>query len=1285
MNRFSAMIRIVGVWGLMLALLAGIRGELVAAAAEDLGQPRILSVKIDGEDLLVEVEVPKGFKRITLESRTRLNRGAWIPRGVERFDGDGGTHTFRLKREEVLEVLRIVGLEEDLLPTEFYGGQKFFAGPSAAPVNALPPSAPGGPVPGLAIDAPAVREPVAAPAPEAAGGDAAAPRDVVESDIWQVDGDRMYFFNQYRGLQVIDISNADSPIITGTLELPASGEQMYVLDDSHVALLARDTCNYFGGGAESRVVIAEVTNGVPAIVASIPVSGSIMESRLVGTALYLASQSFRQFEEISERTGEPEQRWEWGTKVSSHDLSDPGAPVSREELWIPGSGHVIHATSEFLFVSTQGVGSRWWQSRIEVIDISSPDGTLTALSEIRPSGQVLDKFKMHVDGDIFTVISEVRAGTLITRLETYDMSNPVRPAKLGSVEVGKNERLHATRFDGDKAYIVTFFRIDPLWVVDLSDPSNPTISGELEVPGWSTYIQPLGDRLLSIGIDNEEGFRVAVSLFDVRDPANPGLLSRVPLGTNNSWSEANRDEKALGFVPEAGLVMVPFSSYDQGNNRNGVQLVELLEDELVLRGVIEHDVTPRRATLHGDRILSLSGKSLLTVDAADYDQPEIVSDFPLSWAVDRVFVEGEFLIQVTQGNPWSDEAPAIRVAAQADPYDILSQTVMPNPNVVASTVRDGRLYLVQANQNGNFPVLELVDDAAEDEGQVKGEEEKPAAPANFRLSVYDVSALPALPMLGELALHVEGAEGASNPQILFPYDDVLTVSMWQNNYYFGGPIGIGIVADVAFARPFFGGGSSGRRFVSFGVGDPAAMSMLSNYTMETGDSWSLGEVFASGPRFYMSHQASRFVGDIVPPEKGVDPVPPIAPGLPVPEGDEPALRAPEPFPDGTWLQQYFLDVVDFTDPVNPTERKPVNIPGTLVGIARGGALLYTKGQHWDEETLRSDGLEWLDASAYDGVSVSLVDSMSLSYRWPHPTLVDEDTVYVGLPSTRGNLREGEVRQESNSLTAYRLADTGTFETVSQVALPFAVSELQIRRDLLLARVNQEMWFYDLGQPGELVPVGAGSQSNCFGFNLTNADGSTESGLWVPGGDYGISHIPLGENLDRVVAVHGGTFFGHCLGYCETRIEVQPGHLAFSAFSRDNSVRDFYNSQSIDSDEWRKLLDGIDLQVLGSLPTTIGCPDCADGGGEWLQVFTPMGEARITFPHGEAVEGAMPLVERLREFRARFKLPEQKEERPIDEPGIEEPKVPLPPIPVLLPVETPPIPVEPALVPVPEGE
>ena len=187
----------------------------------------------------------------------------------------------------------------------------------------------------------------------------------------------------------------------------------------------------------------------------------------------------------------------------------------------------------------------------------------------------------------------------------------------------------------------------------------------------------------------------------------------------------------------------------------------------MLRGVIEHDVTPRRATLHEDRILSLSGKSLLTVDAADYDNPEVVSDFPLSWAVDRVFVEDEFLIEVTQGNPWSDESPAIRVATQAAPYEVLSETVLPTPNVVASVVRDGKLYLVQANQFNGGPILEFADDAADEEAQ-----EKPVEPANLRLSVYDVGSLPELTFLGDLAMHVEGAEGASNPQILFPYEDV---------------------------------------------------------------------------------------------------------------------------------------------------------------------------------------------------------------------------------------------------------------------------------------------------------------------------------------------------------------------------------------------------------------------------------------------------------------------------------------------------------------------------------
>lgn len=1008
--------------------------------AEDGIQPKILSVKMDGEAILVEVRVPKGLRQITLESRTRLKKGSWIPRIVQRFDGKGSMHTFRLKRDEDWEWLRVTGMERELLPSSFYQGRRFFGGPFVEPSNVFHREFEVG-IATPNLDATAEPDPTDED------------REVVESDIWKIDGDRMFFFNQYRGLQVIDIQNPDEPIITGTLALPASGEQMYLLDDSHIALLARDRCHYFGGDAESRLIIAKISEGIPTIVASIPISGTIVESRLVGKALYLASQSYREIQKSNEQTGKPEPQWEWGTRISSYDLRDPANPHSRQQQWIAGSGHAVYATSEYLFVATRENG-RWWQSRIHIIDIASADGSFVSLSQIRPAGRIIDKFKMHVSGNIFTTISELRGNALITRLETFDLSHPLQPTRLGSVEVGRNERLHATRFDGDKAYIVTFFQIDPLWVVDLSDPAHPSISGELEVPGWSTYIEPLGDRLLSIGIDNQDGWRVAVSLFDVQNPAQPSLLSRVPLGTNHSWSEANRDEKALGFVPEADLVMVPFSAYEEGTNRSGVQLVEIVGDELILRGVIEHDTTPRRASLHKDRILSLSGKSLLTVNAADYDAPQITNHLPLSWAVDHVFVEGEFLIEVTGGKNWTNESPALRVASTSAADESLFEISLGTFGVIATSIEKGRLYVAQTDRRGDrFP-------EPFDSNEDHGDHEKP----NFRLSIYDLSSLPQLRFLGEFVQHIQGVEWAWNAQMVFPFEDVLTLSISQNDFSIGRP---GIFVDVL---PFWGW-SPERRFVTFQIGEAASIRLLSNYPMEADEIWNQSDIFVSDARFFMSHQASRLV-----------------------ENASQKKR---------WQQQYFLDVIDFSDPENPTQRKAVNIPGNLIGIARGGAILFTKAPHWDGQILLSNGLEWLDASAYDGVSASLIRSLPLSFRWNHSTIVHQDILYVALPETTGRLLEGEIPRETSTLTSYRLAETGHFEMIEQRDLPSPISELLVRRDFLLAQSRREIGFYILQKTGELNHLGVGTL-DCLG-NLSASDASAQ-GLWVPGGDYGISQI-----------------------------------------------------------------------------------------------------------------------------------------------------------------------------------
>jgi uncharacterized secreted protein with C-terminal beta-propeller domain len=196
---------------------------------------------------------------------------------------------------------------------------------------------------------------------------------------------------------------------------------------------------------------------------------------------------------------------------------------------------------------------------------------------------------------------------------------------------------------------VTFFQIDPLWVVDLSNPSQPRIAGALEIPGWSTYIKPLGPRLLSVGVETN---RVAVSLFDVSDPTKPGLLSRILLGQNYSWTEANYDEKAFAVLEDAELVLVPYSGDTTNGWTSRVQLIDLLPNELVARGVIEHEFQPRRATYTHGRVLSLSGTSLLSVDVRDRNEPSVTGETILAWAVDRLFLKDDFLLQISQGDSW---------------------------------------------------------------------------------------------------------------------------------------------------------------------------------------------------------------------------------------------------------------------------------------------------------------------------------------------------------------------------------------------------------------------------------------------------------------------------------------------------------------------------------------------------------------------------------------------------------------------------------------------------------
>ena len=129
--------------------------------------------------------------------------------------------------------------------------------------------------------------------------------------------------------------------------------------------------------------------------------------------------------------------------------------------------------------------------------------------------------------------------------------------------LGQGEQIYAVRYVGALAYVVTFRQTDPLFAVDLTDPANPVLAGELHINGYSSYLHPVGDGLLlGIGQEADDSGRVLglqVALFDVSDPANPTRLQQLVLGQGSS--NAEYDPHAFLWWEKTGTAVLPVQTY----------------------------------------------------------------------------------------------------------------------------------------------------------------------------------------------------------------------------------------------------------------------------------------------------------------------------------------------------------------------------------------------------------------------------------------------------------------------------------------------------------------------------------------------------------------------------------------------------------------------------------------------------------------------------------------------------------------------------------------------------
>lgn len=262
--------------------------------------------------------------------------------------------------------------------------------------------------------------------------------------------------------------------------------------------------------------------------------------------------------------------------VTALDLNDPSA---LNVTCMVGESSGLYASTEALYVYDQ---SNWDSTVIHKFNLSNTGAVYRASGEIEGNvgwNQPQLRFSEH-NGDLRVMTSDARDTHHLSILREAS-SNPSQLAVVATLPndqqpapIGKpNEALYGVRFLGDRAYAVTFERTDPLYVLDLSNPLAPTIAGELELPGFSDYLQPLGDNLLlgvghqAVNVDGATVIQgVKVGLFDTTDIATPQVLQEEIIGKRGTSTAASYDYHALSLlkVPDSERyrLVLPVSLHD---------------------------------------------------------------------------------------------------------------------------------------------------------------------------------------------------------------------------------------------------------------------------------------------------------------------------------------------------------------------------------------------------------------------------------------------------------------------------------------------------------------------------------------------------------------------------------------------------------------------------------------------------------------------------------------------------------------------------------------------------
>lgn len=240
-----------------------------------------------------------------------------------------------------------------------------------------------------------------------------------------------------------------------------------------------------------------------------------------------------------------------------------------------GAGSDVYCSENNLYITK----TNWNYKMIEdstaetsIYKISLNGTKLVLEAETKIPGMIINQFSLdEYNGNLRIAVTKYNNNS------SEDTSNNLyildsKLSVIGSIEnMAEGEEIYSVRFMGNKGYIVTFKQVDPLFVIDLSNPINPSVVGELKIPGYSSYLHPYDENhIIGIGYNTTEtsygstvNDGVKLSMFDVSNPTNPIEMFNTVIGDKHTNTSATYDHKAVMFSKEKNIIAIPIVQYNR--------------------------------------------------------------------------------------------------------------------------------------------------------------------------------------------------------------------------------------------------------------------------------------------------------------------------------------------------------------------------------------------------------------------------------------------------------------------------------------------------------------------------------------------------------------------------------------------------------------------------------------------------------------------------------------------------------------------------------------------------